>query len=417
MLQVSASEGTTIWRDPRALALLFAASMTVMANATISPALPGLEKLFAGDPNAALLTRLLVPAPSLAVVFVAPLAGLWADRFGKRLMLLVGIFVFVAAGTAGLYLPSLPSIFASRLVLGVAVAMIMTAQTALIGDYFAAARRNAFMGLQVSARNFGGLTFITLGGWLALASPHLPFAIYALPLLFLPLIWRAVGEPVHGAAATVSQDLHATDGHAAWPLLILALAGLQMTTNMIFFMMPTQLPFFLSALGQESALMSGTALGALTLTGGCIALFYGRIKRKLAFSGTYALGYGLFGLGFACLSGAGSVWPVLLGAALVGAGYSIVTPTFVAVALDLAPARRRGIGAGILTTSVFLGQVFSVFASTPSIAAFGYDGTFCATALLLGGMAGVAGAIRALAIVRAAASADPDHGLPAEPRQ
>ena len=64
------------WRDPRVLALLMAASLTTMANATISPALPGLQRLFAGDPDAALLTRLLVPAPSLSVALVAPFAGL-----------------------------------------------------------------------------------------------------------------------------------------------------------------------------------------------------------------------------------------------------------------------------------------------------------------------------------------------------
>ncbi|WP_269931044.1 hypothetical protein [Aminobacter sp. HY435] len=70
------------------MALLLAASLTTMANATISPALPGLERLFADDPNTALLTRLLVPAPSLAVAVCAPLAGLAVDRFGRRLLLL-----------------------------------------------------------------------------------------------------------------------------------------------------------------------------------------------------------------------------------------------------------------------------------------------------------------------------------------
>jgi hypothetical protein len=61
---------TQIWQDPRAVALLMAASLTTMANATISPALPGLERLFADDPNAAMLVRLLVPAPSISVALL-----------------------------------------------------------------------------------------------------------------------------------------------------------------------------------------------------------------------------------------------------------------------------------------------------------------------------------------------------------
>ena len=133
--------GRPVWRDNRAVALLMAAMLTTMANATISPALPGLERLFAQDPDAAMLTRMLVTAPSLSVAIFAPLAGLAMDRTGRRRPLLIGIILFVTAGCAGLVLPSLSTILASRLLLGIAVALIMTAQTALVADYFSGADR------------------------------------------------------------------------------------------------------------------------------------------------------------------------------------------------------------------------------------------------------------------------------------
>jgi len=90
--------------------------------------------------------------------------------------------LFVVAGSAGLYLPDLQTIFLSRIALGIAVAFIMTAQTALIGDYFEGEARNALTGL--SARNFGGLLFILLAGislqfispWLS--TPVIGFAGY-----------------------------------------------------------------------------------------------------------------------------------------------------------------------------------------------------------------------------------------------
>lgn len=100
--------------------------------------------------------RLLVPAPSISVAIFAPFAGLIADRHGRRLMLLAGVMLFVIAGCAGLFLPDLPTIFACRLIVGSAVALIMTAQTALIGDYFTGEDRSALSGFQISARNFGG---------------------------------------------------------------------------------------------------------------------------------------------------------------------------------------------------------------------------------------------------------------------
>ena len=401
MQPLALDKEAAVWRDPRAVALLLAATLTVMANATISPALPGLESRFAEDPHAEMLTRLLVPAPSLTVALCAPLAGLAADRFGRRWLLLAGMVLFVITGSAGLFLPDLPTIFASRLALGVAVAMIMTAQTALIGDYFTGAPRSAMMGLQISVRNFGGLVFITLAGWLALTSPRLPFAVYALAALFLPFVWASIRDtqpPRHDTApGGASAAAHA--GHPAWRVLILALALLQLTTNMTFFVVPTQLPFFFVSLDYESASMTGAALGTVMLTGGCAALAYGRMTRRLGHAGTLALGFALLALGFTLLAAGSGRATIFAGAAAIGAGYATVLPNFVALALALAPARHRGLAGGILTTAIFLGQFCSPFLSIPAIDALGFGGTFGWTAALLAALAlasGLAGALAAL---------------------
>ncbi|WP_306225621.1 MFS transporter [Bosea beijingensis] len=373
--------------DPRAIALLLAASLTTMANATISPALPGIERLFADDPNAAMLTRLLVPAPSLSVALFAPLAGLAADRLGRRAMLLAGVVLFVIAGCAGLALPDLPSIFASRLVLGVAVALIMTAQTALIGDYFSGDDRNALTGLQISARNFGGLVFISLAGWAATLSPRLPFAIYGLAAMFLPLMWLAIIEPPRLAAAPGALPASGDDGHPSWRSLLAALVLLQGLTNMIFFLMPTQISFFLEASGYDSAVMTGTVLGLLMISGGCSALLYRRIRQMIGSAGLFAAGYAAMALGFLFLSRSASISTLFTAALLIGAGYALVSPSFVAMALDLAPRRSRGLAGGILTASIFIGQFCSPLASTPLIAAHSYAILFSSTAWLLAVMA------------------------------
>ena len=142
------STGRPLWLETAAIALLMTATLKIMANATISPALPALEASFPDEPAAAYLTRFLVAAPSLSVVLIAPFAGLAADRFGRGPLLLAGVLLFAFAGSAGAYLPDLQSILVSRLLLGVAVAMTMTAQVALVGDLFSGQRRSAFMGWQ-----------------------------------------------------------------------------------------------------------------------------------------------------------------------------------------------------------------------------------------------------------------------------
>lgn len=372
-----------VWRDRRAIALLMAASLTTMANATIAPALPGLERLFAGDPNAALLTRLLVPAPSLSVAIVAPLVGIAADRIGRRRLLLFGVVLFVLSGCAGLVLPDLPTIFASRLVLGIAVALIMTAQTALVGDYFSGDDRNALTGLQISARNLGGLVFILTAGWVATLSPRLPFAIYGLAAAFLPLMWLVIVDPPRLSPAGGARPAGDRGDDRPWRLPLALLVLLQGATNMIFFIMPTQLSFFLDAQGYDSAIMTGSALGVLMLAGGGCALLYPRIQRAVGYAGIFALGYGAMALGFLILLLASATVALFAAVAAIGAGYALVSPSFVALALNLAPTQKRGLAGGILTASIFIGQFCSPLVSTPLIGAAGYASLFASTAALL----------------------------------
>lgn len=383
--------GTPLWRQPRAIALLMAASLTVMANAAISPALAGLEQEFADVPDAGFLVRLLVTAPSLGVLLTAPLAGWLTDRAGRRGVLLAGIWLFLLCGTAGYRLPDLHLMLASRFGLGIAVALIMTAQTALIGDYYTGTRRQALTGLQISARNFGGLVFIGLAGLAATLSPRLPFLIYGLAVLCLYAVWRHAPEPAPSHAGEVPAE---GAGHPSWLLLVIAVSALQMLTNGLFFMMPVQLPFFFAGQGLNSALMTGAGLGLLSLCGGIAALFYARLKAMLPHAAIFAAGYAALALGFAVLAQEGSAALSLAGAMAVGAGYATVSPGFVAIALALAPSGRRGTAGAILTGSVFCGQFLSPFFSTPAIARWGYGGTF--------GMAAAGAALMAAAALAAA---------------
>lgn len=124
-------------------------------------------------------------------------------------------------------------------------------------------------------------------------------------------------------------------------------------------------------------------LGALTLTGGLVAIAYKRISSLVGLSASFGIGFVLMGLGFAILS-IDALWPLILGgAALVGAGYSLVQPSFLLLALQVAPEERRGSVSGIVTTAMFLGQVVSPLVLTMPIQDFGFATVYRGTALAL----------------------------------
>jgi MFS family permease len=92
-------------------------------------------------------------------------------------------------------------------------------------------------------------------------------------------------------------------------------------------------------------------------------------------------------LGFVLLALAAKPLAWFVGAAAIGAGYALVSPSFVTLALRLAPPRRRGAAGGVLTASVFIGQFCSPLLSTPLIAEYGYEALFHITSSLAAVMA------------------------------
>lgn len=184
--------------------LLACAMLTIMAGATIAPGLPGMLTHFRDMPNAELLVKLVITTTALAVALFAPVAGLIADKIGRKPLLIFGLALYVIAGTSGAWLESLYLILVGRALLGIAVASIMTANNALISDYFTGPARAAFIGLASAFTSFGGVILLPLGGILADAGWHVPFWVYLASLLILPTALTVLFEPKRKQASEIA---------------------------------------------------------------------------------------------------------------------------------------------------------------------------------------------------------------------
>ncbi|WP_127104986.1 MFS transporter [Pararhodobacter zhoushanensis] len=363
------------------VALLMAACLTILSNATISPALPQIAIAFDTNPNAQLLTRLLVTAPALLVAMLSPLAGILVDRIARKPVLLIGTAIFGVAGTAGLYLPSLEAIFVSRLFLGAGVAFAMTAQSALIGDLFAGPDRGTFLGYQIAATNFGGFLAITLAGLLAAISFRYPFAIYGMALIMLPYFWQAFDN----ARPTRAQDgTVAVNGSGAWGVPLLGLCLVAFLSISAFYVMPTQFPFYLQEVVGVPPSTVGFLLGLLTLAGGIAALASGGWRKRAGHLWSLVAGQAILAFGFVIIAANQALPFQFIGAAFIGAGFAAVIPSIMAWMFDVVPSSRRGIASGIMTTALFLGQFASPFFSQPIIEGGNFRILFWSVAALFG---------------------------------
>lgn len=354
--------------------LLFVSTLTIMSGATISASLPGIAARFADVENVALLSRLVLTLPAVFIALFSPAAGFLVDRFGRKPLLVVSLALFAVAGASGLFLDTLPGLLIGRAVLGLAVGGIMTATTALVGDFFQGAARDRYMGLQQAFVGVGGTIFLTGGGFLAEVHWRGPFLIYTVAILLVPAALAFLPEPRRARPADLATEEGRLGGRATALLALLFLAA---AVNMIaFYMIPTQLPFYLETLGFAAPSLAGTAIGTGQLVGVVSALGFAPFRRRLGIMGVFGLGFVSAGLSFLLLSAAESYVGVLAAMAVSGICMGTIMPNFAAAAMLLAPPARRGRVSGLLVSSIFAGQFLSPIVSQPLIAASGYGGAY-----------------------------------------
>lgn len=377
------------------LTLLGASTLTVMSGAIIAPALPGLLAHFAGAEGAEILVRLVLTIPALSIALFAFPAGMLVDRIGRKPVLLAGILGYAIAGGAGALLDDLTLLLISRVVLGIAVAAVMTASSTFIGDLYTGDMRFKVMGWQASFMSFGGVVFLSAGGVLAKLDWRMPFAVYLLAFLLLPTAILLLKEPAR-QAHVAGPDGAAPPARLNAPLIgfIMVLSFLAMA---FYYMMPVQLPFLLAGLGIPDPGLAGFALAGATLTSSIAAMRFQKLRMKTSVPTVYAVALASMGIGYTGIA-LSSSYPMIAASTLVGGiGLGLFFPNGSSWLIGLTPPRLRGRIVGGMTASIFLGQFVSPLMTTPLSNRFGYAGGFAliAAVLLAGAVAFASWAWRA----------------------
>lgn len=354
------------------ISILLLASATIMANATISPSLPGLRAHFANVPGIDTLSAMLVTMPSLAILLTAGLMGWLADRIDRQWLLAVSGLMYVVGGTSGLWADGIVAMLIGRVILGVGVAGTMTLAMTWGADLWQGEARARFLGRQGAAMSMGGIVVMLGGG--ALASLHWrgAFAVYA---LVLPITLMALAALAPYARARVAQR---AAGHSAgspadrFPWKAYAIVGPMAFVFMAaFYVVPTRGAFLMSERGVTNPLLIGAIMASMTLAAIPGALFYGQLRRFLSAMTIFALSYGIMGIGLTVLALAQGPWTMLLGTLIMGVGMGPSLPNYTTWFMAFVPPSLRGRASGLLTTAFFAGQFASPLVVAPLVTAFG----------------------------------------------
>ena len=332
--------------------LVAVAWLAVVAAGVLAPVLPKMAQHFAGAQMLGLMIGFVATIPSLAVALFSAPIGRLSDRIGARRILVVGMSGYGLAGLLPLWLDSLPAIVASRFVVGVCEAAVMTASTTLISLYFDGLQRNRWLAAQVASTNVMGVLVVLAGGVAGQHGWRAPFFAYAIALVLLLPVLLLTYEPDKAAMA---KTVDAAPYSPAQRRLVLLRCAMTFIVSVTVYTLIVQMSFLLAERGvtQPAEIGPVIACGA-----GGIAL--GSIANTLMLATSPRLRLSAAGLlmtvGLWLIALDAHLLAMCVGALAAGLGAGVAVSTLLCITVADAPAALKGRVTGAWTAAMFLGQ-------------------------------------------------------------
>jgi MFS family permease len=302
-----------------------------------------------------------------------------ADRLGRRRLLLVALLAFSLLGLAPLMFDSLVLIVASRVVVGLAEAAILTVGNALMGDYFEGEARQKWLGYQNMFAPFIGSAILLSGGFLAGLHWRYPFLLYLSGLAVFVLAWFVCWEPIKSRSEQAEADSAAAT--FPWRSTVLICVA-TVLFSLVFFVQAVQHGRIFGDMGvaspeRISILATIASLG--TVVGGFLFKRFAGVPTALWLACSLAV----YGISYIGVAWAPSVAIGLPLDAMGQVGGGLLLPALVTWALQHYRFEHRGRGMGLWGGSFFLGQ----FLSPPLVSLIGtFAGSFLASVAVVGGL-------------------------------
>jgi MFS family permease len=337
-------------RTKHGIILILAAVMPVMAIISLVPVLPLLLQEFASVKGYEFLVPIAMTIPALCVALFSPVAGWISDKAGRKSVLFYALLIYAIIGLLPYFLTDLMHIIASRVLLGIAEAAIMTVATALIADYFKGKARERWVAIQIASVSLSAIVLIAIGGLLGeFLGSRGPFLLYLLALPIALFVRVILFEP-----RSIMPINDVSVPSLPW-LRILPLLLTTLFVGVIFYTVIVKLGEILALTSPVTpAIIGGIGAGA-NIGVALGSLLFRRFKGA---SGPTLISIGLllaaFGFCGAALSGTLALSSISVVVACLGFG--LLLPTMLTWVLKELPENVRGRGTGLWTGCFFLGQ-------------------------------------------------------------
>jgi len=264
-------------KDRRLYVIFSITLIGVMGVASLTPALPKIS-------HALDLTKsevaLLISAFTFPGIFLTPVAGVFADRFGRKAVLIPALFIFGLAGFSIFFVRTFHLIIILRVIQGIGAAPLGSINTTLVGDFFRGKDRPAAMGYNASVLSLSTASYPLIGGALAGIAWYYPFIM---PLLAIPvglLVIFGIREPEIEKVSEFRQYIKAISISIRKKEVIgIFILGI-LTFFILYGAFLTYIPFLVSNKFNLDAPRIGILLSISSLTTAALATQVGRLTNR-----------------------------------------------------------------------------------------------------------------------------------------
>lgn len=298
--------------------------IAVMGIASITPAFPGIISYFGISTQQ---VGLLIAAFTLPGVFLTPVTGVLADRFGRKLVLVPSLFIFGIAGFLCSFMRDFHSLLVLLFVEGIGASGLSSINITLIGDLYSGEKRTALMGYNASILSIGTAAYPALGGFIAAFGWQY---IFYLPLLAIPLgifVIFGLNNPEPKDHQTLSEYFRriwkSINQSSVWGLFIV---------NLLLFVILygaylTYFPILLSERLQATSVHIGLLMSVMSLITAIMSSQLGRLNRLLRARTLLLVGVSFYLLSMLSLLFANAWWQAAVSVIIFGLGHGLMVPS------------------------------------------------------------------------------------------
>lgn len=367
--------------------------MAVVGVSSISPSLPLIANELQVTSQEISLLFMVFTLPG---IFIAPLIGFLADRYGRRIILTITLLIFGLAGGSCFIAPNFSTLILLRLIQGIGLASLNTLNVTVISDLYQAETRSTALGYNASVQNIGRIIFPILGGGLALIGWAYPFllSLIAIPIALLVHFVLNPPEPIN--PQPFSQYLSNAGRVLKDPQLITIFIAGMLNFIIIYGPYLTFYPFLLDYRFTSSPLLIGIIMTGMPIAAFLVSSQIGKITSRKHQQQLIILAFMIYTIALGVVPFISIDVFLILPTMLIGIGNGINFPLLPTLIAGCTPEDYRGICMSVNGMSYRIGQTIGPLIMGIVLAAGGIDFIFIIGALItictsLGGVIALVG--------------------------